>query len=325
MTGVPPRSLGELREDVLGDAPGALLLHALEARSRKAGILDAGDQLVGAERPVPELQRLHLAELGHGLAVGADAGGGHVRGHGVLEAIVPAGHHEAGAEPLQVPLPGRRERLVEVVDGEDDPPLRGGEAAEVAQVGVAAALDADPGGGRRGQVGRHGERRPPVERERRADHAPVAEREQLGHASLLRRQDHLDRVPPDVGGLPRGVRGPGAGHPQRLARGVLLGAGEALERSQGPAAAPVWLRWRRPPETSAWSWAWWGPPGGVRTWRGLGRWCASSRYVQGAVSPAGPVRASKGAGPPARCAGTGQPGPPATPQMSVGTYLHLDC
>ena len=58
-------------------------------------------------------------------------------------------------------------------------PLRSGEAAEVTQVGVPAALDADSGGRGGRQVGRHGEGRPAVERERGADHAPVAEGEQL--------------------------------------------------------------------------------------------------------------------------------------------------
>ena len=63
---------------------------------------------------------------------------------------------------------------------------------------------------RRGrQVGRHREGRPAVEGERGADHAPVAEGEQVGQAPLLRREDHLDRVPPAGGRLPCGVRLPG--------------------------------------------------------------------------------------------------------------------
>ena len=77
-----------------------------------------------------------------------------------LEAVVAAGDDEARREALEVPLPGRREGLVEVVDGEDDVALRGGEAAEVAQVGVAAALEADAGGRGGREVRRHGERRP---------------------------------------------------------------------------------------------------------------------------------------------------------------------
>ena len=62
-----------------------------------------------------------------------------------------------------------------------------------------------PGGRGGREVGRHREGRPPVERERGADHAPVAEGEELGQASLLRLQDQLDRVPPVGRGLPGGV------------------------------------------------------------------------------------------------------------------------
>ena len=58
-------------------------------------------------------------------------------------AVVAAGDGEAGGEPLHVPLPGPGQRFVQIVDGEDDPPLRGGEAAEVAEVCVPAALHID--------------------------------------------------------------------------------------------------------------------------------------------------------------------------------------
>ncbi len=127
-------------------------------------------------------------------------------------------HHLA-----RVPLPRRRQRLVEVVDGEDDLPLRGGESAEVAQVGVPAALDADPGGRGASQVGRHREGRAPVERERGADHPPVSQREQVREASLLGLQDQFDRIPPIARGRPGGVRFPRAGRSQRLALGIPLG------------------------------------------------------------------------------------------------------
>ena len=51
------------------------------------------------------------------------------------------GDREARHQALDVPLPRPGQRLVEVVDVEHQPPIRGGEAAEVRQVGIAAELD----------------------------------------------------------------------------------------------------------------------------------------------------------------------------------------
>jgi len=50
-------------------------------------------------------------------------------------------------------------------DGEEDPPLRGAKSPEVAQVGVPATLDADPGGRGGSEVAGHGKGRTPVESE----------------------------------------------------------------------------------------------------------------------------------------------------------------
>ena len=47
---------------------------------------------------------------------------------------------DAGGEPLDVPLPGPRVGLVEVVEVERQPPLRRAEQAEVRKVRVAAEL-----------------------------------------------------------------------------------------------------------------------------------------------------------------------------------------
>ena len=66
---------------------------------------------------------------------------------------------------------------------------------------------------------------PAVEGERGADHAPVAQGQQVGHAPLLGLQNQLDRVRPVGGGFPGGVRLAGAGLPQGLARGVPLRVG----------------------------------------------------------------------------------------------------
>ena len=120
----------------------------------------------------------------------------------VPAATLAAGDHEACRETLEVPLPGRRQGLIEVVDGEDDLPLRGGETPEVDQVGVSAALHANAGRRSARQVHRHGERRAAVEGERRQDHAAVAKGQELGEASFVGLEHQADRVRPVRGCRP---------------------------------------------------------------------------------------------------------------------------
>ena len=55
-------------------------------------------------------------------------------------AVVLGGDQHARRQALDVPLPGTRQRLVEVVEVEHQPPLGRGEHAEVRQVRVAATL-----------------------------------------------------------------------------------------------------------------------------------------------------------------------------------------
>ena len=50
------------------------------------------------------------------------------------------GDDDARDEPLEVPFPWGRQRLVEIIDVEDDISLRRGEAAEIQQMSVAASL-----------------------------------------------------------------------------------------------------------------------------------------------------------------------------------------
>ena len=59
--------------------------------------------------------------------------------------VVPPRNLQAGGEPLHVPLEGPGVGLVDVVDVEDEPPLRRREQTEVAEVGVTAQLDGQPG------------------------------------------------------------------------------------------------------------------------------------------------------------------------------------
>ena len=56
-----------------------------------------------------------------------------------------AGDGTAGDEALEVPLERTRQRLVEVVDAEHEPPVGRREPAEVGEVGVAAELHLQAG------------------------------------------------------------------------------------------------------------------------------------------------------------------------------------
>ncbi len=85
-----------------------------------------------------------------------------------------SGDDNAGREPLNVPLPGRPQGFVEIVDVEEDVALGRGETAEVHQVSVAAGLDAKSGRRRRRQIGRHDCRGPAIEGERRLGHTGEA-------------------------------------------------------------------------------------------------------------------------------------------------------
>ena len=98
------------------------------------------------------------------------------------EAVVARGDGEAGGHPLQVVLERARQRLVEVVQTEQELPLGRRETAEVGQVRITAELDLQAGGRRAGQIGRHHLRRPPVEGERRHHHPAVPHRHQIGLA-----------------------------------------------------------------------------------------------------------------------------------------------
>ncbi len=130
--------------------------------------------------------------------------------------------YEARHQPFHVPFERARQRLVEVVDAEHQPPIGCCETAEVGQVRIPAELHVKPGPRRAGQVGRHRVGRPAEERERRDQDPPVADRHQLAHARSGLLLEQLDRITPIRGRFPLTVRGPRRYLPCRLAaRGPL--------------------------------------------------------------------------------------------------------
>ena len=137
---------------------------------------------------------LHPRELRHRGAVPADR----VEHDPVLllgaKAVVARRDQHAHGQALDVPLPRPGERLIEIVDVEHQPPLGRGEHPEVRQVRIPAALHGQPRPRRRREIMRHDHRRPAIERERRDQHPPVADRHQLRHTRLRLTLEQLDRI-----------------------------------------------------------------------------------------------------------------------------------
>ena len=133
-----------------------------------------------------------------------------------------SGDDNAGREPLDVPLPGRRQSFVEIVDVEEDVALGRGETAEIHQVSVAAGLHAKSGRRRRGQIGRHERGCAAIKRERRLGHAAEADWDQLQDSAFVGLAQKLDRIAPIVGRLPTAMRSSRGRVAQRLACGASL-------------------------------------------------------------------------------------------------------
>ena len=105
---------------------------ALPSRQRR--------DLVHVDAGVPDLEVGHLGERPDRLPVRTRHGPIDRLPLFDVEASIPACHGEAGHEPLHVPLERARQRLVEVVDAEHQPPVGRGEPTEVGQMRIAAEL-----------------------------------------------------------------------------------------------------------------------------------------------------------------------------------------
>ena len=245
----PPPDLVERLLVAAAALPGGLLLH----------------EVGHVEVRVPRLERGPPGEVAHGGAVGGGAALGRRRGGLASGAVLLGGDGHAGDEPLDVPLPRRRQRLVEVVDVEDQAPLRRREDAEVGDVRVADGLHAQPGDGRRRQVGGHHGGGAAQKGERRRRHAPVADGQQVLLPVRPLFHEDLDGVPPVRRGLVGGevataCDGPSLPcpslsmrwHPwsllsasRRPARGISLQVGQQSETVVTPPSAPRAARARR--------------------------------------------------------------------------------
>jgi hypothetical protein len=89
------------------------------------------DQFFHVDHRVPHVQGPHVTKLRHVLPVGTHTRQGRITSNIFAERVVPAGENEARGQAFDVPFPGSRQRLVQVIDVEDHAAFRGGEAAEV--------------------------------------------------------------------------------------------------------------------------------------------------------------------------------------------------
>ena len=166
--------------------------------------------IVSTSRRAYQTSRLRgSASFAHPLAVRARPRRARPSSAPPREVAVAARDLEARREPFHVPLERSGQRLVEVVEVEDERSLGRGEAADVREVGVAAQLHLEAGARRRGEVVRHDGRRPAVEGERRDEHAPVADRDELRDAGGRLRLEDRDGIAV-VGDLELGVARPRA-------------------------------------------------------------------------------------------------------------------
>jgi hypothetical protein len=128
---------------------------------------------------VPDLEVLLLREPSHRLAISGHGSNEDLAPLLPAEPVLPAGNRKAGGQSFDVPLERAWVSLVEVVDVEHEATFGRLEDAEVAEMCVATQLDVEPRVGRTSQVGRHQERAPAVERERRRHHPAIPDRDQL--------------------------------------------------------------------------------------------------------------------------------------------------
>jgi hypothetical protein len=227
------RSIDELGKVVFKNAVAPDLGQTLAGAGTALLVGDVFEQFFRLKAGIPHRQGPHLAELGHVFAIGADASQNRFASVAFTESVAAAGEDEAGGQAFDIPFPRSGERFVQVVDVEDDSPFRRGEATEVPEVGVTAGLHAQARRRRAGQVHGHVERRPAIKSERRWQHAPMAQRNQLGQTPPVGFFDQSDRIGPVRRRCPNRVRAARAPVPHGLALRQQLrprGAGRKLRR-----------------------------------------------------------------------------------------------
>ena len=174
---------------------------------------EAADELARVDALVPDVEVAHLGKAAHRLAILA-----HARGH-----ELPPGDPRASPTSRPAISTLAAIRLTSHSHGPGSVssksfgpkislPVGSREAAEVRDVRVAAGLHDDAGVRRRREIGRHHRRGTAVERERRDEHPPVADRHELLQPRGRLGLQHRDRIRPVAAGAqsPCAARGTAA-------------------------------------------------------------------------------------------------------------------
>src|SRR5215471_8183716 len=143
-----PIVFGQFREDVFCNAACLLSLKTFESALTQDRVFDIGNEFIRTDGFIPDPKRSLLAKLSHGFAISPHAGCNHVFTDGIAQPVVSTGDKKASCQPLDIPLPGCRKRLVQIVHRENDSSLWSRESAKVTQVGIPATLHTNSGRGR---------------------------------------------------------------------------------------------------------------------------------------------------------------------------------
>ncbi len=253
--GDPGAAVGHLGQLGVGAAVGALgpLGLDVDGHPSPVGRLEVAEQAVDVGPVVPDVELGHPGVAPHPAPVRHDRRLDGGAGPSPPHPAGPGRHHQAGGQPVHVPLEGAGQGLVEVAQVEGEVAFGRGPQAEVEDVGVAAQLHLDAAVGTRAEVGGHHRGRSPVVVPGRQGHPPVAQGEEAGVADVLLVEDRLERVvaaerrrPPPLAAARRPLAGHLAGGARARGRwrrgrgGALRGRnGRGRVRSRDPTGAPT--------------------------------------------------------------------------------------
>ena len=172
------RELVERLEAVLGAGLGDVLLGALQdLRAQTLG--HRSEHALDLDTRVPDVEVPHLGELPHRAAIGACRPQHHGAPRIRIEPAVSPGYLEARPKTFDVPFERTGQRLVEVVDAEDEIPIGCEKRAEVGEMRVATELNVQPAARTSREIRCHEVGAAAEERERGDEHSAVPDRHQL--------------------------------------------------------------------------------------------------------------------------------------------------
>jgi len=165
---------------------------------------------------VPGVKHFQFSEFSHPLAIRRRRCSHRIVSDSFGKATVSRGQYETCAQALYVPFPWTRERLVEVVDVENQDPFGRSKAAKVRQVAIAARLYVDPRYSGSRQVSRLNDRCTTIERERRYGHPLILNGNQTRNPISVRFLEPFNDVHRLGPGLPFRLRSTRAFIPKRF-------------------------------------------------------------------------------------------------------------